>query len=110
MKSHTREQVQTRKEKAARFVRDVLDDPDRATEIEDESVDDYADRRRFRIINRKRSKQHMATKQELEERISELEAENEELQSRLNEISEIVAPPDEEDEQEEGEDQDLGEE
>ena len=47
MKPLTREQIEARKEKAARFVRDVLDDPERAAEIEDESVDDYAERRKF---------------------------------------------------------------
>ena len=55
MKSLTREQVEGRKEKAVRFVRDVLDDPDRADEIEDESVEDYAERRKFQIINPKSS-------------------------------------------------------
>ncbi len=52
----------------------------------------------------------MANKQELEERINELEEENEQLQSRLDEILDIVAPSEEEDEGEEGEDEDLGEE
>ena len=53
----------------------------------------------------------MATKQELEERISELEEENEELQSRLDEILDIAAPGDkEEDEEEQGEGDELGEE
>jgi hypothetical protein len=40
----TREKVQAKKDKAVRFVRDVLDDPDRAEEIEDESLEDYAGR------------------------------------------------------------------
>ncbi len=110
MKQLTREQVEGRKEKAARFVRDVLDDPDRADEIEDESIDDYAKRRKFQIINPGRRKNVMANKQELEERINELEEENEQLQSRLDEILDIVAPSEEEDEGEEGEDEDLGEE
>jgi len=110
VKQLTREQVEGRKEKAARFVRDVLDDPDRADEIEDESIDDYAKRRKFQIINPGRRKNVMANKQELEERINELEEENEQLQSRLDEILDIVAPSEEEDEGEEGEDEDLGEE
>ena len=110
MKSLTREQVEGRKEKAVRFVRDVLDDPDRADAIADESIEDYAERRKFQIINPKRRVNSMATKQDLEERISELEEENEQLQSRLDEILEIVTPPEEEDGEEEGEDEDLGEE
>ena len=107
MKQLTREQVQARKDKAARFVRDVLDDPDRASEIEDESLEDYAARRKFQIVNPKRRTKNMATKLELENQISELEQENEELQSRLDEVLDIVAPPEEE-EDEEGDD--LGEE
>ena len=44
----------------------------------------------------------IATRRDLQTRIKELEAENEELQSRLDEISDIVAP-DEEDEEEDDE-------
>ncbi len=106
MKQLTREQVQARKDKAARFVRDVLDDPDRAAEIEDESLEDYAERRKFQIVNPRRRTRNMATKRELEDRIGELEEENEELQSRLDEVLDIVAPAEE---GEEGEEEDRGE-
>ena len=64
MKPLTREQVQARKDKAVRFVRDVLDDPERADEIEDESLEDYAERRKFQIVNPRRIRR-MATKREL---------------------------------------------
>ena len=103
-------QVEARKEKAVRFVTDVLDDPDRAAEIEDESIEDYAERRKFEIINPKRRTNTVASKAELQERIEELESENEELQSRLDEILDIVTPPDEESEHDEDKDDDLGEE
>jgi hypothetical protein len=53
VKRLTREQVQSRKDKAVRFVRDVLDDPDRAEEIDHESVRDYSSRRGFTITNPK---------------------------------------------------------
>jgi hypothetical protein len=43
--------VEDRKEKAARFVRTVLGDPDRAAEIEEESLDDYASRRKIQLLN-----------------------------------------------------------
>lgn len=109
MKQLTREQVQARKEKAVQFVQDVLEDADRADEIADESIEDYAERRKFQITNPKRSTKQMATKQDLEEKISELEAENEDLQSRLDEILDIVTPEDE-DQEDEGEDGELGEE
>ncbi len=109
MKALTREQVQGRKGKAVRFVRDVLQDDDRADEIEDESLEHYAERRHIKLLNPE--VRYMATKQELQERIQELEQENEELQSQLDEIADIVAPPDEDDqENDEGEDDDQGEE
>jgi hypothetical protein len=37
----TREQLEGRKEKAVRFTRDVVGDPDRADEIAEESLEDY---------------------------------------------------------------------
>ncbi len=52
------------------------------------------------------------TRSELQNRIKELESENEDLQSRIDEISEIVTGNDddeEEDEEGEDEDTDLGE-
>ena len=54
----------------------------------------------------------MPTKNELVERIQDLEGENEELQGQLDEILDIVVPP-EEDEKDESADEDednLGEE
>jgi hypothetical protein len=47
----TREQLQSRKEQAVRFTREVLQDPDRAEEIAEESLEDYADRRKIEITN-----------------------------------------------------------
>jgi CCR4-NOT transcriptional regulation complex NOT5 subunit len=46
-KTLTPDQVESRKERAVRFTRDVLDDPDRADEIEDETLEDYAERHGF---------------------------------------------------------------
>lgn len=108
MKTLTRQQLEGRKAQAVRFVRDVLGDPDRADEIEDESLEDYAERRRIKLSNPKG--EIMSTKQELQERIGELEEENEELQSRLDEVLDIVAPPEEDEDGDEGEDEDQGEE
>ena len=99
-KALTRDQLADRKEKAVRFTRDVLDDPDRADEIEDESLEDYAARRKIEIINPRR-KTAMATTRELKRRIRELEEENEELQDQLEAIADIVMPADEEEEEEE---------
>ena len=107
----TRDQVESRKEKAVRFVRDVLGDSDRAYEIEGESVDAYAARRRIAIVNPRGARamaRRTETREELKERISELESENESLQDQLDAIADIVVPAEEDDEngEEEGEEDD----
>ena len=107
MKQLTRDQLQSRKEKAVRFVRDVLGDPDRAEEITEESLEDYAARRKIHIANPNR-RRRMATKRELAEQIKELEEENTELQDQLDAIADIVGGEEEEDEDDQ-EDEDLGE-
>ena len=119
MKQLTYDQVASRKDKASRFVRDVLRDGERAAEIEDEPVEDYADRRKIEIVNenpvrveairrslypavaQQRSEVPMMTKRELEERVNELEAENEDLQTRLDQVADLVAPLDDDEEDEE---------
>ena len=99
MKQLTRDQLESRKEKAVRFVRDVLGDPDRAEEIADESLEDYAQRRKIQITNpSKRRNAIMArgkTKAELEAQIADLQDENQELQDQLDAIADIVAPEEE---------------
>ena len=49
MKNKTYDQVVAMKKKAVRFVQDVLSDPDRADEIEDESVEGYAERKKISL-------------------------------------------------------------
>jgi hypothetical protein len=96
MKALTRQQLEGRKAQAVRFVRDVLGDPDRAEDIEGESLEDYAEHRRIKLSNPKGVRRMaIQTRRELLERIEELEGENEELQSQLDDIAEIVAPPEE---------------
>ena len=73
MKTKTRAQVESMKAKAARFVDNVLDDPDRASEIEDESVESYAARKKIKIENPSRRFGTMATKAELESLLDEVE-------------------------------------
>jgi len=108
MKTLTRKQLETRKAQAVRFARDVLDDDDKADDIEDESLEDYAEHRHIKIANPKGATQMAApTRQELLDRIEELETANEDLQSRLDEISDIIGDNDEE--EDEGEDDDQGE-
>ena len=107
MKTLTRKQLEARKAQAVRFVRDVLGDDDKADDIEDESLEDYAEHRHIKLANPKGAT-HMAapTRQELLDRIDELETENEGLQSRLDEIADIIGDND----QEEDTDDDQGEE
>ena len=110
MKTLTRKQLTARKAQAVRFVRDVLDDDDKADDIEDESLEDYAEHRHIKIPNPKGVIPMAApTRQELLDRIEELETTNENLQSRLDEIADIIGDNEEED-AEEGEDEDQGEE
>jgi hypothetical protein len=104
MKALTRKQLESRKAQAVRFTRDVLGDPDRADEIEDESLEGYAERRHIQIVNPKGArKMPVQTRRELIERIKELEDENESLQDRLQEISDLAS-------EEDGEEDDQGEE
>ena len=95
MKSLTREQLQSRKDKAVRFVRDVLDDPDRADEIEDEDLADYAERRHIELINPRRKSManggNGRTKQDLLDEIADLQADNQNLQDQLDAIAEAIA-------------------
>ena len=44
MRGLTREQLEARKEKAVRFLENVLHDPKRADEIREESLEDYQNR------------------------------------------------------------------
>jgi hypothetical protein len=99
----SREQLEGRKRKAVEFVRRVLEDDDRADEIEDESLESYAERRKIQITNPKKRGIVMASKQQLQDRIDELEEQNEDLEDRLDQVLDIVAPEEEEAEEEEPE-------
>ena len=95
MKSLTRDQLQSRKDQAVRFTQNVLGDPDRADEIEDESLEDYAERRKIQLANSGRRRNgSMATKQELQDQIADLQDENQQLQDQLDAITDIVSPDD----------------
>lgn len=113
-KTYTREQIESGKDKAVRFTRDVLGDAERASEIEDESLDDYAARRHLQLSNperrhivpRKTVDDYRAEIAELKEEVKELEGENEDLQEQLDQITDIVAP-ESEDETDEDEDEEA---
>jgi hypothetical protein len=112
VKSLTREQLESRKDKAVRFVRDVLDDPERADEIEDEDLEDYAERRHIELANPRRT-ESMAnggngrTKQDLLDEIADLQADNQDLQDQLDAIADIVSGPEEEEEDDDDDDDDA---
>jgi cell fate (sporulation/competence/biofilm development) regulator YlbF (YheA/YmcA/DUF963 family) len=115
MKYLTREQAQSRKEKAVRFVTNVLADPDRAQVIADEDLQEYADRKGIEIINPgakriTKRRQTMAratkTKAELEDEIRDLKDENSDLQDQLDAISDIVGATDDDDDADDGDEDD----
>jgi hypothetical protein len=108
MKTLTRKQLESRKARAVRFLRDVKNDDSRADEIEDETLEGYADRRRIRLLNPKKKLMiggvmpGESTK-ELKRQIRELKDENEELQSKLDAIADVVVPEETEEEEDDTE-------
>jgi len=105
----TREQIQSKKDAAVRFLDNVKHDPDRAAEVEDESLEDYAARRDFEIIeNPRRLNSCMAngqSKEDLQNEIQDLQGENDYLQSQLDAISDVLAGPDDDGSDDDGDDQ-----
>jgi len=102
MKTLTRQQLESRKAQAARFARDVREDDELADQIEEESLEDYAQKRHIKLSNPKGvRKMPVRTRRELLDRITELEEQNEELQGQLDEIKEIIGDEEEEEEGEE---------
>jgi predicted RNase H-like nuclease (RuvC/YqgF family) len=117
-KPWTQRQAAERKDQAEQFVRDVLEDDDRADEIADMSVEEYAAERGKELApnpprKRKPMKRKVSTEQQqprdnpvekaletttklaeeqsdLYRRIRELEQEKESLQDKLDEIADIV--------------------
>jgi hypothetical protein len=98
----TQEQAESRKQRAVRFVRDVLGDPNRADEIEDESLESYAERRGFRIVNpvsrgRTTVMASNKTKKEIEAEIGDLQEELDTVYSKLDDIAGIASGEEDED-------------
>jgi hypothetical protein len=90
--------IERKQAKAVQFLRDVADDPDKADEFEAMSPEEYAEHRGIEIADSNPAYVTLqmgrgpVTKQEMEGRITELEEENEDLQSRLDSIVDIVQP------------------
>ena len=92
-KKRTYDEVATAKGRAERFLRNVLVDDERADEVENESVEEYAERKHILIKNPNNNYgvNKMTVKTEtvendrldaLEERVDEIEAENVELREK----------------------------
>ena len=98
--------IERKQAKAVQFLRDVADDPDKADEFESMSPEEYAEHKGIEIaennpafVTLQLGRRPDVTKQEMEERIGELEEENEDLKSRLDSISDIVQPVDDADDE-----------
>lgn len=114
-KTRTLDQIVAMKEKAARFVRDVVGDPARADEFEAMSPEEYAAGKRIEIKNpasgsNKRTTRRLQmarpTYKDLKDRIDELEDENQDLNDKLDSVLDIVAGEDDDGQDDDGQDDD----
>ena len=102
-KTKTRDQVRAMQQKAVRFLSDVVGDPDRANEFESMTPEDYAQTKGVQIKNPTKGKNTMAarpTRAVLEDRVAELEDENQTLNDKLDSILDIASEDDTEDDME----------
>ena len=97
----TLDQVVAMQAKAVRFMNDVVGDPHHADKIESLGPEEYAERKGVRIENPKSRRigaEPMATRRpsrtELEERVEELEQENETLSEKIENILNIASEDD----------------
>jgi cell shape-determining protein MreC len=111
-KTRTLDQIEAMKEKAARFVRDVVGDPERAAEFEAMSPEEYAAGKRIEIKNPasanssraiRRLQMARPTYKDLKDRIDELEDENQDLNDKLDSVMDIVADEDDDGQDDDGE-------
>lgn len=114
MKKRTLRQVQTAKERAERFTRDVLGDSPRAEEIAAESVEDYASRKHLTIQNpedrrmvTKREKELMAENEEQAILIEQLEEQLDAVRSHVEDALNIFKDDSDEDTEDDSDDQDT---
>jgi len=87
------------------FTDKVRDDPDRADEIADMSVEEYAQERGFKVVNPsgRRSTLVPKTRTELIQENRDLKEQVAELEDRLDQVADLVLPDGEGEEGEEGE-------
>lgn len=82
-KALTREQLQSRKERAVQFTRDVRGDSELADEIEAQSLESYAQHRGIELLNPHKKRESMAT-------TKEMQAEIDDQQERVDEAIAIL--------------------
>lgn len=91
-KLKTSEQIETAQARAIRAAENLLDDPDLADELSSLSLGEYAERRGWQIANNPSIKENSVmptqTKEQLLQRLENLESENEELISENQFLSE----------------------
>ena len=108
----TLDQVERKREKAVRFLEDVVRDPEKAAEFDSMTTAEYADHKGIeiaenpgrmgkhpgqadpggRLVTLNFDEESEMTKPELEGKIAELEEEIEDLNSRLDSVLQIVTP------------------
>jgi hypothetical protein len=109
-KFRTLEQAAAAQKKAVRFAADVLEDDDKANELESLTVEEYADRKRLHIVTsnpRKKTTPMPKSRAQLIEENSQLQEEVEDLNLKLDQIISLAAPDDDEcDDDEDADDED----
>ena len=96
-------------EKAVRFLRDVVGDPERASDFDAMTPEEYAEHKRVTIENpflrtQRRVTMRRPTYADLKDRVAELEEENQGLNEKLDSIVDIASEEEEEDDEEEADD------
>jgi len=102
------DQIRAMQDKAVRFLRDVVGDPERAEEFEAMPPEEYAEHKRVTIENPslctpRRTTMRRPTYADLKDRVAELEEENQALTEKLDSIVDIAASEDDEDDEEDEE-------
>jgi hypothetical protein len=101
----TKKQTESRKADALRPTRKFLPDRDLRRQVDGDGLKGNGKDRRNKIrFPNGENPVSIQTRRELLDRIKELESENEDLQSRIDEISEIVGDDSEEEDEDEGRD------
>jgi hypothetical protein len=119
-KTKTLDELAAMKDKAVRFLQDVVGDPERADEFEAMSPEEYAEHKNIQIKNpsskaksyytgvRRMAAKKNPSKADLEDRIDELETENEALNDKLDSILDIASEDSSDDDSDDDDSDDDG--